>query len=158
MSQPNPYAPPGAAVQDPPARPGSAVKAVVLGLLVDVGGTTLGSMIIGAIYGVALAASGAGMEELEAASRGWAQVSWLFWLTSAMGLGFSVLGGYTCARVARRDELRLGGVLAALSAGLGYLLAGDAYELGTFLSLTLAGIGAVVVGARWGYARNRSTK
>jgi hypothetical protein len=69
-----------------------------------------------------------------------------------------VLGGYVCARIAKRAEMKLGAVLALLSAGLGFFLAGDEYQLGTLLSVTLAGIGAVLFGARLAYAKNRGTK
>jgi hypothetical protein len=134
------------------------VKAVVLGLLVDIVGTTAGSLLLGALYGIMLAASGASMEEIAAAGESVATDSWMFWLSTAMGLAFSVLGGYVCARIARRDELKLGGILALASAVLGYLIAAGYYELGTFLSLTIAGMGAVMVGARLGQAKNRGTK
>jgi hypothetical protein len=64
-----------------------------------------------------------------------------------------------CARVARRSELKLGAILAALSAILGLALAGDEQQqLGTLLSFTLAGIGAVLAGARLGLSRNRGGK
>jgi len=69
-----------------------------------------------------------------------------------------VLGGYVCARIARRSELKFGAILAALSAVLGLALAGDDQQLGTLLSLTLAGIGAVIAGARLGLAKNRAGK
>ncbi len=158
MSQPNPYAPPAAALQELPAKAGSPLKAVTLGLLVDIGGTTAGSLLLGILYGIWLAASGVSVEEIAAASEGAIKESWLFWISTAMGLGFSLLGGYVCARIARRNELRLGGILAVLSALLGYLLASGYYELGTFLSLTLASIGAVMFGAHLGYRKNRGTK
>src|ERR1051325_6632749 len=55
----------------------------------------------------------------------------------------------------KREDI--GAILAALSALLGILFAGEnTQQLGTFLSLTLLGIGAVVVGARLGQAKNRS--
>jgi hypothetical protein len=158
MSQPNPYAPPGAALQDLPVKAGSPLKAIILGLVVDLVGTMVGSLLLGAIYGIALAASGASFDELAAAGEGVATDSWLFWITTAMGLAFSVLGGYVCARIARRNELRLGAILALLSALIGYLIAAGHYELGTFLSLTIASMAAVIGGARLGQARNRGTK
>lgn len=158
MSATNPYAPPDAQLGDPPAGPGSPYKAVTLGLLVDIGGTTLATLLLAFVYGIVLAASGAGADEIAAAVDGGLTDSWLFYATSAIGLGFSALGGYVCARIARRAELRIGGVMAVLSAVIGVLLAGDQYQLGTFASLTLASIGAVLIGARWGAARNRGTK
>ena len=45
---------------------------------------------------------------------------------------------------------------AGLSAVAGGLIGFDELQLGTFLALTLLGIGAVLAGARWGAARNRS--
>jgi hypothetical protein len=153
----NPYAPPDASVQDLPPRPGSAFKAIGLGLATDIGGTLIATVILALIYGIALAVSGVKREDIAATMQASAADSWFFYLTSLVGLGFSVLGGYVCARIVRRSELKFGAILAALSALFGILFAGDnTQQLGTFLSLTLLGIGAVVVGARLGQARNRS--
>lgn len=154
----NPYAPPGAAVTDPPAKPASAFKAVAFGLGVDIGGTLLGGIVLALVYGIVLGASGADAEQIGAAMATAGNDTWLSWLGTAVGLGFSVLGGYVCARVARRAEMKLGAVLAALSAVIGVVLAGEHYQLGTLASLTIASIGAVMIGARLGYAKNRGTK
>jgi len=152
----NPYSPPGATVHDQPPRPGSAFKAVALGLATDIGGTLVATAILAVIYGIALAASGVKREDIAATMQASATDSWFFYVSSLVGLGFSVLGGYVCARIARRSELKFGAILAALSALFGILFAGEnTQELGTFLSLTLLGIGAVVVGARLGQAKNR---
>lgn len=151
----NPYAPPEATLQDPPSKAGSALKAIALGLAVDIGGTVLAGAILAFVYGMVLAASGSGAEEIAAAMSTIATDSWLFYTATIVGLAFSVLGGYVCARVARRSELKLGGILAAVSAVLGIVLSAEHYQLGTLLSLTLAGIGAVLLGARMGYAKNR---
>ena len=153
----NPYAPPEATVHDQPSRPGSAFKAIALGLATDIGGTLVATAILALIYGIALAAAGVKREDIAAAMQASATDSWFFYVTAIIGLGFSVLGGYVCARIARRSELKLGAILAALSALLGFFLSGDdPQQLGTFLSLTLLGIGAVVAGARLGQAMNRS--
>jgi hypothetical protein len=158
MSGPNPYAPPQAAVKDLPAGAGSAIKAVTLGLVADIGGTLAGTVVFMLIYGIVLGVSGASAEELAAASDFTATDSWQFYAGTLLGLGFSVLGGYVCARIARRSEMKLGAVLALLSAAIGVLLAADQYQLGTLLSVTLASIGAVMVGARLGQAKNRGNK
>jgi hypothetical protein len=151
----NPYAPPEATLQDPPPQAGSAFKAIALGLAVDIGGTLVAGAILAFVYGMVLAASGTGAEEIAASMSTIPTDSWLFYAATVVGLGFSVLGGYVCARVARRSELKLGAILAAVSAVLGIVLSADHYQLGTLLSLTLAGIGAVLLGARLGYAKNR---
>jgi hypothetical protein len=113
--------------------------------------------ILALVYGIALAASGVKGEDIAATMQASATDSWFFYVTSLVGLGFSMLGGYVCARIVRRSELKFGAILAALSALLGILFAGEnTQQLGTFLSLTLLGIGAVVVGARLGQAKNCS--
>jgi hypothetical protein len=158
VTAPNPYAPPQASLKDAPPGAGSAIKAVALGLVADIGGTFAATLVLMVIYGMVLGASGAGVEEITAAADFASTDSWLFYVSGAVGLAFSVLGGYVCARIARRKEMQLGAVLAAISAVSGFFLAGDTYQLGTLLSLTLASIGAVMAGARLGYARNRGTK
>jgi hypothetical protein len=151
MAGENPYAAPQARVADAPAGRGSVLKALALGLLVDLGGTFAVGLVLGM---VGLFAIGMSPEEVTAAAN--STDSWLFYVGGAAGLACSVLGGYVCARVAGRSELKLGAVLAGLSAVAGGLIAFDEVRLGTFLALTLLGIGAVLAGARWGAARNRS--
>ena len=154
----NPYAPPEAKLADMPAEAGSPIKAVTFGLLVDLGGTVLATLVLAFVYGIALAVSGASAEEIAAAADPAATDTAFFYGSILIGLGFSALGGFVCARIARRDETMLGGILAALSAFIGWVLAGDQYELGTVLSLTLASIGAVLIGARLGGAKNRGIR
>jgi hypothetical protein len=160
VSTPNPYAPPQAALKDAPPAAGSAVKAVVLGLLTDVGGTLAAVVLIMFVYGIVLGASGVRQEEIAAAvnvdfastDSGW------FYVGAAIGLGFSVLGGYVCARIARRSEMKLGAIMALLSAGLGLAMGSDQMQLGTNLSMTLATLIAVMAGARFGQKKNQGTK
>ena len=149
MAGENPYAPPETKLADAPAGPGSAIKAVVIGLAVDLGAT----FVLGFLIGVAGLASGIAPEALEAQSA--STDSWLFWAGAAAGLACSVLGGYVCARIARRDEMRPAAALAALAVLAGYFMSADLLELGTFLALSLLTVGAVLYGARLGAARNR---
>jgi hypothetical protein len=153
----NPYAPPEAAVRDLPAKAGSAFKAVAFGLAADIGGTFLAGIVLALVYGAVLGASGASTEEIVASTRAIGTDSWLFYAGTLVGLACSVLGGYVCARIARRDEMKLGAILAGLTALIGILFSGEDYQLGTLASLTLAGIGAVMIGARLGNTKNRGT-
>ena len=149
MAGDNPYAPPEARLAEAPAAPGSAFKAVALGVAADLGGT-LG---VGILIGVLMLAAGVAPEALDAMATN--PDSWLFWVAGAAGLGCSVLGGYVCARAARRDETRLGAIVAAVSAVAGFGM-GEDLQLGTLLAMTLLSIGAVLYGARLGAAKNRS--
>jgi len=157
MSERNPYSAPASKLADPAPRPGSPYKAVGLGLLTDFGGTFAFSMLLTFLYGVMLAGSGVAQEDMEAAIRSASATdSWYFWLGSIGGCGFSILGGYVCARVAGQSEYTLGVILAASVVVLGLLLFGDGgLDVGLSVVLNAATIAAVVVGAWIGKKQNR---
>jgi MFS family permease len=152
----NPYTPPEAKLKDPGRQPGSPVKAVVFGLLADVGGTFLGSMVFGIVYGAMLASGGVSPAESQAALANVGRTGWGFAILSVMGCGFSVLGGYVCARVSRRLDFRLGLTLAALSAGSG-LVMGQGSEA-PVQNLLMAGVtvACVLMGTWYGIRQNQA--
>jgi hypothetical protein len=157
MHDDNPYASPKANVALPDEKPGSPYKAVALGLLVDIGGSIGSSLLLGMLYGVILMTSGASPEELRAYStvpRG----SWLWFGSHGLGYGFSVLGGYVCARIARRSEYKLGAIQAALSTAIGVVfLMRKTIDLADVVELA-AGAALTMIGIRIGRARNRGRK
>ena len=151
----NPYTPPEARVADPENEPGSPLKAVAIGLAVDIGGTFMTSLVLGIVYGITLAASGA---SAEAAASAFADVSPYSWLSIAgflAGGGFSILGGYLCARIAKHSEYKLGGILATISTVFGLLLSMNSYSPFANLILSIASFATVMIGVQIGYSRNR---
>jgi hypothetical protein len=156
MEPRNPYSAPGAKVADPAPGPGSPYKAVLLGLLTDFGGTFALSITLAFVYAITLAGSGMPQEEIQAAIQNVSPDSWYFWAGLIGGTGFSVLGGYVCARVARQSEYTLGVILAAAGVVLGLLLFGDGgREVGFTIVLNATSVAAVIVGAWLGKKRNR---
>ena len=153
--QKNPYNPPGATVSDPEARPGSPVKAVLLGALVDIVGTLVVGTLVAVTYGASLAASGASVEEIAAMSSDVPVDSWLFIVGLLVGCGFSLLGGYVCARIAKRSEYKLGCILGGISVVAGLLMAMGEVSLAIDLGLILATFAAVLLGSHLGYLKNR---
>jgi hypothetical protein len=151
----DPYSPPKAPLREEPPPPGSAFKAVTLGLLVDIGGTMLTSVALGIAYGATLAASGMNRGEIEAALANISEDSLISIAGSLIGMGFSVLGGFVCARISRRQDYRLGSVLGTMSAGLGFAMGLGQVEAGWNLALALTTFGAVLLGTRLGM-RTRS--
>jgi hypothetical protein len=149
----NPYRPPGAVVADRDRPADSPIKGIIYGALVDVLGTTAASMILGVGYGIFLTANGASMEDLERLSAQIDPTSAIGLVGGAIGCGFSVLGGYVCARVAGRPELRWAAVVGAISAGFGLLMASQSPA---DLNLLLNGIGfaMVMLGGYLGARRN----
>jgi hypothetical protein len=101
----NPYTPPESSVADQARPPGSPWKAIGLGLLTDIGGTMAASMVLAIVYGITMGAQGMSAEEMEAAMRGPFLESGISTIATLVGLGFSVAGGYVCARVQRAGLL-----------------------------------------------------
>ena len=159
MDSRNPYTAPEAKLADPAPRPGSPYKAVALGLLADFGGTFALSVAVALVYGITLAGSGATPEEIEAASKAASTpASWTFYVIAFGGGGFSVLGGYVCARIAGQSEYTLGVILAAISMVLGVVLGGGGDDVGTTIVLHAASVACVMIGAHLGKARNRRAR
>jgi hypothetical protein len=156
--QQNPYTPPQAELADAEPPPGSPVKAVVLGLVVDIGGTLGASVVLGIVYGFHLAASGASGEELAELSANIPLDSWVGIASTVLGCAFSALGGYVCARIAGRSEYKLGAILGVISTLVGLSMAIGYYPQRINVTLAVVTFLAVMLGARIGYIRNRSAR
>jgi len=153
----SPYEPPKAAVSDVERLPGSPVKGIVYGVLIDVGGSLVLGLAVMLLYGIVLAASGVPPEEMEKALTNVDPLSWVSLVGNVMGMGVSFLGGYVCARVAFKDEYKWAGVVAVISFISGFLFGMSAYSIEWNLLLALVSAGAVMAGARSGARRNART-
>lgn len=120
----DPYRPPGSPVRDPQAAPGRSTPiAIVLGFIVDVGGTMVFSLVAATVASILLVSGGTAPEGLAAAL----EESGTFKLVSlAGGLSCTVLGGYVAARFANRSEYA-----TAFAVGVVSLIFGEAMMLFT---------------------------
>jgi hypothetical protein len=150
----NPYRPPEAVVRDQDRPRGSPLKAVTLGVLADIVGTAAASVLLSFIYGIVLAAGGASAEEITEAAAHVDPGSALSIFGFVIGAGFSFLGGYVCARVAGRDELKWASVVAVISIGIGFLVGAQVYTAELNVLLAILGIGAVMAGGYAGARQN----
>lgn len=153
----SPYQPPTAQVRDQPAvKKPAPVKAVFVGLAVDVLGTLVAQFIIGIVYGLILASRGATPNDIKqvAESLGWG--AWLHGISVAVGMGFSLLGGYFCARIARERVLRSVTAMALLDVALAVAFTHGAFDLEA-VGLTAGMVVAIFVGAwLWLYRAGKS--
>ena len=152
----DPFRPPETNVDRPDVQRGSAIKAVVLGALTDIGGSFLSGIVFYVLYGIYLGATGNSVEDM-AAPFGAAEAnnSPMGFLLNLVGCLFSVLGGYVCSRIAKHSEYRLGAILAAVTVCIGFLLmaGGEPDPLtGIYSLLTIA---SVMVGAHLGARANK---
>lgn len=146
MAEENPYKPPTAPVRDAGApAPRSLTLAVLAGLGVGIGGMILSRAIQAIVYVTLIEPGATPQQSVEALS------AWFITLVSSSCI-FSVLGGYVCARVARRHERRVTVVLAALSTAIAYSTFGGNGALAVLvLALTFA---SVMTGGGVGRYRN----
>ena len=146
------YTPPGSELRDQPPPPAPAWKAVLIGYAVDMGGTFVSSAVIGVIYTVMLLRQGLNQEQIHAALTDVTPGSWFYVASTLAGCGFSTLGGYWCARIARRSPYRLGGILAALSTLTGLVMSWDLYPPPQLALLCVTAVACVLLGSKFGAA------
>ena len=117
----NPYQPPGAPIAGAEGadRPGSPVKAVVAGFLIDVVGSVIGGTVLAVAWGILLGAGGASGEEVD---RFFRESDTFMWASLIVGLAFTALGAYVAARIANRAEYRYALMVGLCSLAFGELM------------------------------------
>jgi uncharacterized BrkB/YihY/UPF0761 family membrane protein len=129
-----------------------SASAVLIGSLVDIGGSLVVGVIVAAVEGARLIAQGFRQEELTArlyADKGF--------LVSGMvvGLIFSAVGGFVPARLAKKRELAHGGATAAVCILLSLAMTGSSSGLPGWYFVSYAFVlPAALLGAAVGRARN----
>lgn len=124
----NPYKSSMAQLRWEPSKPGSLVKAVIAGVLIDLGGTWIVNFLGLVAYAFYLYSQGWSEDEV---SREYVFLS----IYSLPGLilptarfGMSVVTGYLCAKIAKRRVLVAIILISLTSALIGYLALRNAYS------------------------------
>ncbi len=92
-----------------------SIKAIIIGLLVDIGGTFAFSFVVGIISVAVFLATGRDVKELEAIAT-----TQGFLIPSLIaGLLFTSLGGFVAAHIAKKAEMKNAFVLGILSLAFG---------------------------------------
>lgn len=152
----NPYSPPSTKIENVEVAKGSPIKAVVVALLVDIGGSILAGGLLTAIYAFDLVNSGTQEDELMEAISNLPPDSWVYIVGIAIGCLFSVLGGYLCARIAKRSEYKFGHVVSGISVTFGLIVGIETYSPLMNFALALATWASVMAGVHLGVSRNRA--
>ena len=133
-------------------RSGSLWKGILIGGVADIGGTIAMSTILIIIYMVQVWSPEMTPESIEQVieqftidmasfNNAWSIIS------HAIGLGFSMLGGYVCAVFAKEKWKKAVLILAAILGGFGLLMGIDVYQFGANLALLLLSVIAIYTGA-----------
>ena len=130
---------------------GTVLKAVLIGLAVDIGG----SLLLGIVIGIGFALSTGLFElpraEFEATILALPSNPWYLALDGVLGAGMTLVGGFVCGRIAGQAAIRAGVIFAAVGVVLGLLgsLAHPAWLNVLFSVVTVA---CTMIGVRFGAA------
>jgi peptidoglycan/LPS O-acetylase OafA/YrhL len=155
MDERSPYAPPVSDVSVIKERKGTAWKAVLFGVLIDIGGTMLLGVVVATVAFAVLAAQGKDASDFEQLFND--PLSPMMIAMSFAGGLLSVLGGYVCSRIAKQNEMKLAGVMAIIS--ILYSVTVDSDELTAYtLFLYVATIASIFFGSWVGMKRNQQRR
>jgi len=127
-----------------PQRP---VRGIITGLLVDIGGTIITSLIIVFTYGIILGITGRSVEEIERLTTNYDPLSPIGIVASVFGLIMSYIAGYVCAKVSRARNLRYPTILATIIFILGTLVSWGGIDIFLLLVMGLVGFAVTLLGA-----------
>lgn len=149
----DPYASP-ATTERRIAQPGSPQKALIYAIAVDLGGTTLTSLLVLTGQAMHLIANHP-PEQLESLLTDFHSKGPTKWMMTALGFAWSAVGGYVCASVVRQDELRWALVLAGIICGLGLLAGAASFSLLENAAMLVVSTVMILLGAGLRIPANR---
>lgn len=144
----DPYKPPDSDLDVPETLPPRPVRGILIGLVIDLGGTILLVFISSIIYGVVLASGGASQSEIESSITNMGPDSIFGIVNTILGLLMSFIGGFYCARIARAKDYLYPGIMAAILFLLSIILGWGTMSLILLVSLSMASVVAIMLGAR----------
>jgi MFS family permease len=148
--------PPPARAQDALRPKGSAIRGFAVGLVVDIGGTLVYSIVLGMVYASVMSSEGKNTQEIEDALSNPDPHSLIFAAGLLGGTLFSMLGGFVCERIAKRGAYRLGLTLGFGSTAAGLILGGYTAPPSMNVLLALLTVVAVLIGTNLAFDRPRA--
>ncbi|HEY9024262.1 MAG TPA: hypothetical protein VIP05_08175 [Burkholderiaceae bacterium] len=134
--------------------PGSALRAVLTGVSVDFCSSQLLAIGVFALRAAQVATPGMTPDQVSDALRAAPPSLWTMLLGSGLGALASVAGGYVCARIARRNEYRVGAVMAVVALFISLVIdSGAGTDLG--LLYLLCDTACRFLGVKYGAEHNR---
>lgn len=151
----NPYQTPGADLSQPVNTTGSPVKAVVVGVSIDILGTLIISFIGSIIFGVMLLWQDLTPEQIETYLLQLTPTSVFSIVLMVLGTLMSVLAGYVAARIVNYMEYKTALMVGVISSLIGILLSFGYSSPWLSLFSVLSTVIAVLIGA-WLFVRGKA--
>lgn len=129
------------------------VKAVLLGVLADIGASVAAAMILLPLFAGGSVSSEMSADDMEVAVKQIMQNGWFLIANFVVGLSCSALGGYVAARVAKKEIYLNAALVGLFSLLIGSLNLSGEYPIwfnvgGLFLVIPAALVGAQLAGGR----------
>jgi len=144
---PNIYNRPNADLERGKEVKGKSVKAIIVGISIDIGGTIIFATVLGMVVGAYYATQGMSPEAIQDKLSQLDIFSLYGIIGSIGGTLFSILAGYMCAKISinkiKRDIL----ILALINSGLGFLMGMVNASLIENMIFALITVAAIAVGA-----------
>ena len=125
----------------------ASIKAICYGLLIDIGGSLVLSILLGMIYGVVLIKQGVPADQITERMSVIDHWSLLGIVGTIVGVAISFFAGYVCASKSITNINRDAAILGAISATFGAVIGSSSYSLIEIVVLSVATVGAVICGA-----------
>jgi hypothetical protein len=134
-------------IQTQKQRHGSAVKAVITGLIVDIGGSLVSAFVLVIAYSALLTSRGWSPQEIEHHVTNLEPFSTFSVITMIVGGCMTVVGGYVCARIAIYSEYKITFVFGFISAAFGHIASESYYSTMDSIALGIVTMGCALLGA-----------
>lgn len=126
---------------------GAPIKAIAIGLAVDIGGSFISATILMIAYGIVLASRGLSPEEIEHHLIHLNPYSSFYIITMAVGGLMTVLGGYVCARIVNYSEYKFAFIFGFISAAFGHIISESYHSTLDSIALGILTLGCALFGA-----------
>lgn len=136
-------------------RKGSAVKGVIIGLLVDIFGSNLSAFLASVIITIVMMARGATPEEVEKLLMNTDVFSNHNIAFMLMGLVISAIAGYVCSVYAVSNVYRATLIMAIISSLIAFSLTEHLFEWYLNLGLAASSVASCLLGA-WIYSKRNA--
>ena len=144
----NPYKKPDSNLETHEELPSRPVRGIILGLVIDLGGTIVLVIISTIIYSFVLVSGGASQGEIESLTKGFEPTSTFGMINIILGLFMSFIGGMYCAKIARSKNYLYPGIMASISFVISIVSAWGTVANYLLMILSTTTVVAVLLGAR----------
>ncbi len=143
----NLYHPPESRLSNGDLEPGSPIKAIIVGVAIDIFGTLLLSVILGIVFGLYWHYSGENIDALADHASQLDLTSPFQMVSMILGSLISLYAGYTCARIARQNIYFYAAVAGLIVSILSYLLGMQSFSQAESLFLSILSLAIYIYGA-----------